>query len=37
MPRNLDEKVVDIEQSYRSLKSGDIKGETESAIMAAQD
>ena len=24
-PRNLDEKLVDIEQSYRWLKSGDIK------------
>ena len=29
LPRNLDEKLVDIEQSYRWLKSGDIKGETE--------
>jgi len=28
LPRNLDEKMVDIEQSYRWLKSGDIKGET---------
>jgi hypothetical protein len=37
LPRNLDEKVVDIEQSYRWLKSGDIKGETESTIVAAQD
>ena len=37
LPRNLDEKLVDIEQSYRSLKSGDIKGETESPIVAAQD
>ena len=36
-PRNLDEKSVDIEQSYRWLKSGDIKGETESTIVAAQD
>ena len=36
-PRNLDEKLVDIEQSYRWLKSGDIKGETESTIVAAQD
>ena len=26
LPRNLDEKLVDIEQSYRWLKSGDIKG-----------
>ena len=29
--------MVDIEQSYRWLKSGDIKGERESAIVAAQD
>ena len=32
LPRKLD-----IEQSYRWLKSGDIKGETESTIVAAQD
>jgi hypothetical protein len=31
LPHNLDEKLVDIEQSYRWLKSGDIKG------VAAQD
>jgi len=37
LPRNLDKKLVDIEQSYRWLKSGDIKGETESTIVAAQD
>jgi len=37
LPRNLDEKLVDIEQSFRWLKSGDIKGETESTIVAAQD
>ena len=37
MQRNLDEKLVDIEQSYRWLNSGDIKGETESIILAAQD
>ena len=37
LPRNLDEKQVAIEQSYRWLKSGDIKGETESTIVAAQD
>jgi NADH:ubiquinone oxidoreductase subunit F (NADH-binding) len=37
LSRNLDEKLVDIEQSYRWLKSGDIKGETESIIVAAQD
>jgi hypothetical protein len=36
-PRNLDEKVVDYEQSYRWLKFGDVKGETESATLAAQD
>ena len=28
---------MDIEQSYRWLKSGDVKGETESTIVAAQD
>jgi hypothetical protein len=37
LPRNLAEKLVDIEQSYRRLKAGDIKGETESTIVAAQD
>jgi len=39
MPRNLDEKLVDIKQSHRWLKSGDIKGETESTstTVAAQD
>ena len=37
LPRNLDETLVDIEQSYRWTKSGDIKGETESTIVAAQD
>jgi hypothetical protein len=37
LPHNLDEKLVDIEQSYHWLKSGDIKGETESTIVAAQD
>jgi len=35
--RSLDEKLVDIEQSYRWLKFGDIKRETESTIVAAQD
>jgi len=34
---NLDETLVVIEQSYRWIKSGDIKGETESTIVAAQD
>ena len=37
LPRNLDEKLVDIEQSYRWLNSGAIKGETESTVMTAQD
>jgi len=37
LPRSLDEKLVDVEQSYCWLKYGDIKGETESAIVAAQD
>ena len=37
LPRNLDEKLVDIEQSYRWLKSGDNKGETEGRVVAAQD
>ena len=37
LPRNLEEKLVDIEQSYRCLKSGDIKGETEGTIVTAQD
>ena len=30
-------KLVDTEESYRWRKSGDIKGETESTIVAAQD
>ena len=37
LPRNFDEKLVDVEQSYHWLKSVDIKGETESTIVAAQD
>jgi len=37
LPRNLDEKLVDYEQSYHWLKSCDIKGETESKIVVAQD
>ena len=37
LPRNLDEKLVDTEQSHLWLKFGDIKGETESTIVAAQD
>ena len=35
-PRNLDEKLVNNEQSFRWLKFGDIKGETDSIIAAAQ-
>jgi hypothetical protein len=37
LPRNLDEGPVDIEQSYRWLKSGYVKGETECTIVAAQN
>jgi hypothetical protein len=37
LPRSLNEKLVNIEQSHRWLKYGDIKGETESTIVAAQD
>jgi hypothetical protein len=37
LPCNLDEKLVDIEQSYHWLKSGDIKGKTENTIVGAQD
>jgi hypothetical protein len=36
-PRSLDEKLMDIEQSYRWLKYGELKGEIESTIVAAQD
>jgi hypothetical protein len=36
-PRSLDEKLVDKEQSYRWLKFRDIKGQTDSTIVAAQD
>jgi hypothetical protein len=37
LPRSLDEKLVDIEQSHRWLKCGYIKGETESTIVLAQN
>jgi hypothetical protein len=37
VPRNLDERLVDIEESYRWLKFGDFKGETEGTVVAAQD
>jgi hypothetical protein len=37
LPSSLDEKLVDIEQTYRWQNYGDIKGETESTIVAAQD
>jgi hypothetical protein len=36
-PRSLDEKLVGKKQSYRWLKFGDIKGETESRTVAAHD
>jgi hypothetical protein len=34
---NLDGKLVDNEQSYRWLKFGNMKGETESTVVEAQD
>jgi len=37
LPHNLDEEVVDIEQSFQWIKSGDIKGETEGTTVAAED
>jgi hypothetical protein len=37
LPRNLDVKQVDSEESHRWLKFGDIKGETESTAMAVKD
>jgi hypothetical protein len=36
-PHNLDGKLGDNEQSHQWLKFGNIKGETESKIVAAQD
>jgi hypothetical protein len=36
-PCSLDKKLVDNDPSYRWLKFGNIKGETESIIVAAQD
>ena len=36
-PHNLDEKLVDTEQSYQWLKPGDIKGKTENSTVAAHD
>jgi protoporphyrinogen oxidase len=36
-PCNLDKKLVDNKQSYRWLKFANIKGQTESTIVAAQD
>jgi hypothetical protein len=36
-PRSLDDMLVDREQTYRWLEFGDIKEETESLIVAAQD
>ena len=37
MHGNLDEKLVDNEESYGWLKFGDVKGEIESGTVAAQD
>ena len=37
LPRNLDQKQLDIELTYRWLKSSDIEGQTESTIVAAQE
>ena len=37
LPRYLDGKLVDTEQSHRWLKSVDINGETESTVGTAQD
>ena len=37
LPRNIDEKLLDNEQSHQWLKFGDIEGERESTIVAAQD
>jgi hypothetical protein len=36
-PHNLEEQLVDKEQLYRSIKFGDIRGETESETVAAQE
>ena len=36
-PCSSDEKLVDNEQSYRCLKFGDIKGETQSTVVAAKN
>ena len=36
-PRNLDENLVDNEQSYRWPKFRDIKGETESTVVVTPD
>jgi hypothetical protein len=36
-PRSLDENSVDKKQFYLWLKCGDIKGGTESTVVAAQD
>jgi hypothetical protein len=37
LPCSLEKKLVDIEQLYRWLKYGDIKGKTKITIVAAQD
>ena len=37
MPRNLEEKLVDNDDSYRWVKFGDFEGEAKSTIVVAQD
>jgi len=37
LTRNLEEELVDNKQSYWWLKFGDITGETESTVVAAQE
>ena len=37
LPCNLEEELMNNEQSYKWIKSGDIKGETESTTVAAHD
>jgi hypothetical protein len=36
-PHNLEEKLVDKEQSHRWLKFRDMRGKTESTVVAAED
>jgi len=36
-PGNLEQKLVENEQSYRRLKFGDFKGSTKNSMLIAQD